>query len=205
MKLKTKNNLKLFAIVLIFGWLTWSSYDLMKYSEQQPVQMGFALGYLTFLLIAIAKRIYSIKILVKERESNFKKMYSHFKFFTGLLYFVLGLYSAYIFILADRSIISTLFSSIWLLMLIFCFQSIPFLIFSYQLKGGLSEKIMLRTFLVTYAFLSIIFGWSSAYLAHDVLMIPIQQDLFIVSYGMLIFPIIFIIYFDKNYDYISVV
>lgn len=202
MEKKTKNNLKLLFIVIFFGFLIWSSYDLMKYPNQQPIQMGFALVYLVGLIGAIGKRIYSVKIITDDNKNSSKRMYKHFMFVTTILYLVFGVFSSFIFILGDESIRSTFFSSLWLMLLIFCFQIIPLLIFSYQLKESVSEKTMINTFIFSYFFISLIFGWSSAYLAHDILKIPAQQDLFIISYGVLILPIIFIIYFDKKFNYI---
>jgi len=54
-----------------------------------------------------------------------------------------------------------------------------------------------------YVILSILFGWTSAQIAFSVLKLPIREDLFFATYGLLILPIIFIIYFDYVVEYNS--
>lgn len=199
-----KNNIKLGIIFLFFVYLVWSSYKLMAIPEEQSTQTGFALFYFSCLLIAIYRRIYSIKVFKEQNLDISTKMYENFKFIITTLLTIFGLYSTYLFILADIQVTSHFFSSIWLLLLIFSFQSIPFLILAYQFKIGISSKSIARTFFFSYSFLSLIFGWLSAAIAQKILMLPAQQDLFLISYGTLVLPILFVIYFDKNFNYLPV-
>ena len=197
---KNKNITKLILFVL-FGYLIFSTYYLMADPKQQTTQIGFWLIYHSILLLAIYKRINSIKVIQEHKLELINKMHNHFKLWTTIIFLIFSTYSAYIFLLASNNVRNTLFSSIWLQLLIMSFQSIPFLILSYQLKESVSEKIMYKSFFWSYAFLSLIFGWASAQLAFHILHLPAQQDLFISAYGLLVIPFIFILYFDIIYDY----
>ena len=201
---KNKNIIKLILFVIVFGFLITSTYYLMADPKQQSTQIGFGLFYHFVLLGAIYKRIKSIKIVEENKLIIVKKMYNHFKLWTTIIFPIFALYSAYIFLLASNNLKNIFFSSMRLQLLIITFQSIPFLVLSYQLKESISEKIMYRTFFGLYSFLSIIFGWTSAQISFYILKLPAQQDLFVSTYGLLIMPFVFIIYFDKIYDYYPV-
>jgi hypothetical protein len=83
------------------------------------------------------------------------------------------------------------------------FQSIPFLVISYQLKEKVSERIINNTFFFLYILLSVLFGWTSGKIS-NLLGIPLQQDLFVILIGVLIMPLAFIIYFDKTYEHMVI-
>lgn len=202
--IKTKGSLRLVIFIALFTFLIISTYYLMGKPSQQPIQIGWGLLYNILILGAIHKRIYSIKVIDTSKNWKNKKMYEHFNIWTKLIFIILALYSSYLFLLAKENIRSILFSSIWLELLIISFQSIPFLMLSYQLNENTSEKVMARTFFASYIFLSMIFGWTSAQIADKILLLPAQQDLFIAVYGLLLMPFIFILYFDKVYDYLPV-
>ena len=93
-------------------------------------------------------------------------------------------------------------SSIWLLGVIFIFQGGCFLYLVNYLDKH-KPKSLIRMYNFLYVLLSILFGWTSAQIAFSVLKLPIREDLFFATYGLLILPVIFIIYFDYVFDYKS--
>ena len=186
-------------IMLIF--LGVSTYFLMGDEKQMPIQMGFGLGYLTYALFSINKRIDFIegRQVPKIRLERLKK---NINFFAKGYALIFGLFSTFIFLLANKGIVNTFMSSLWLVGLIIFFQGCCF-IYLFNFIGKNKVKTLKTIFNTIYAVLSVIFGWASAQLAFFILKLPAREDLFFATYGLLILPIAFLIYFDYFFDYKS--
>jgi len=116
------NSKKLRALVYLamLLFLGWSTFSLMGDESQRPIQLGFGLGYITYALFAINKRIIFLT-KIKIPKIRLYKMKRDFNFFFGTFFVIFALFSSFIFILAGKEIVNTPMSSIWLLGVIFIF------------------------------------------------------------------------------------
>jgi hypothetical protein len=186
--------------LVAYLFLIVSTYFLMSNPEQMGIQMGFGMFYGIYLMFEIWARIRYIKSKIR-KNTVIDKMYDDIKFLGSKIRYVFTLYSGFIIALAVIGITHIFFSSMWLILLIFTFQSLSFYILAYGLKNDWNETKLLLSFFASYAFLSMLFGWTSAHIAKDMIMLPPREDLFIAFYGVLIFPIVSLIYFDDKYNY----
>src|SRR3989344_9187521 len=152
--------LKAFEYLAALLFLGWSTFSLMGDESQRPIQLGFGLGYITYALFAINKRISFLndKTIPKIKLGKMKR---DFNFFFGTFFVIFALFSSFIFILEGKGITNNLISSIWLLGVIFIFQGGCFLYLVNYLDKH-KPKSLIRMYNFLYVLLSIIFGWTSA-------------------------------------------
>lgn len=189
-----------YSVLLLF--LGWSTFSLMGNESQRPIQIGFGIVYITYALFAIYKRINFLTNL-KIPKIKFSNMKNDFNFFYKGFIGIFAIFSSFVFVLATfKGVTNNWISSIWLLGVIFIFQGGCFLYLINYLDKHKPESL-LRNFNFLYVILSILFGWTSAQIAFSILNLPAREDLFFATYGLLILPILFIIYFDYVFDYKS--
>lgn len=196
-----KKNLKLKSIIyiILLLFLGISTFFLMGNASQRPLQIGFGLFYLTFTLNSIYKRIHALEKL-KKIKTKLEKMKKDFDFSIRTFFIFFTAFSTLIFILANKDIINNLMSSLWLLSVIFLFQGFSFLYLVTYIDKH-KPKTLSFVFGFLYSVGSIVFGWTSAWICSTILKLPAREDLFFATYGVLILPILFIIYFDYVFSY----
>ena len=196
---KTIKKLKILFYLFILIFLGFSTYFLMGDAKERPIQIGFGLVYIYYALFSIYKRI---RFLDKNKIPKIKlnKMKRDFNFFGKLFYIFFPIYSSCIFLLAINGVVNHFLSSIWLLCFIFVFQGICFL-YLVNYIGKHKPQTLIKTFSGLYVVLSILMGWTSAQICFNILKLPIREDLFFATYGLLILPVIFILYFNYVFDY----
>jgi len=193
---------KKIRILIYFFALTFlgvTTFFLMGYPIFIPIEICFGLGYVIYALTAIKKRIDFLNY-TKIPKIKLNRMKEDFNFFGKLFYPIFAVYSGFIFYLASRGVKNNLFSSLWLIEVIFVFQGFCFLYFVNYI-GKHKPKTLLRIFSWSYIILSAMFGWTSAQIAYNILKLPVREDLFFATYGLLILPVIFIVYFDYVFNY----
>jgi len=156
---------------------------------------GLALNIILFYLIS--KKLSDIKQQNKRKAIFLSELMNTINLIAKIFYAIFAAFSTFIFILVATDITSTIFSGIWLLLLIFFFQISIFWFILYLIQKRKSTKLIKTIFLITYLLLSAMFGWTSARLAHDVIHIPMVLDLIIATYGTLILPFIFVKVLDR--------
>lgn len=188
-------------ILLILGYLSWSSWRLMGDPNEVRAQLGFGLGYLFFAFVSIHERIHFLKdkkipkIKLNRMKSDFKNFYTVY----AILYVF---WSGLLFVLCNSITIPQWIGCSWLLGFIFLTQGACFL-YLVQYIDKHKAKRLLGIFEGLFILISIIFGWISAQIAYNILELSMGNDLFTVTYGQLILPIIFILYFDYVFNYKS--
>lgn len=163
--------------------------------------LSLFLGFGMFLNALTLREIFRLLQNLKNEKINMKKISKGLNYimgFSSFFYPTFAFYSAFILILSSNEIRNTIFSSIWLLMLIFVVQ-IP-LLYSilYMMKNKFKINQIYKIFTLGYLILGAMFGWTSAYLAHDVLLIPLLPDLTIATYGSLILLYLFLKYLEEE-------
>lgn len=126
---------------------------------------------------------------------------NHIKNISSIFFVLFTTYSSFILFLATKGISNIVFSSLWLLTLIFLFQSFVIYIVLYMIKEKINKNNIISAFTISYFLLSAMFGWTSATLAHDVLFIPMLLDLTLATYGTLILLFIFNGYLEDTMLY----
>lgn len=163
--------------------------------------LSLFLGFGMFLNALIVIKIFQLLQNLKNEKINMKKILkglNYIKGFSAFFYPTFAFYSAFILILSSNEIRNPIFSSIWLLLLIFVVQ-IP-LLYSilYMMKNKFKIDQIYKIFTLGYLILGAMFGWTSAYLAHDVLLIPLLPDLTVATYGSLILFYLFLKYLEEE-------
>lgn len=161
--------------------------------------LGYGLMGNFLLIYEIIGKISKFE-LNKKNKIAIGHVVDFFRILVSVYYPVFALFTALILALANKGIIDEVFSSVWLLLLIFAFQ-IPVLYGSlYLLSKKYSKRQIIYIFMFLYLVLSAIFGWTSAYVDLSILKLSTIPDLVIATYGTLILLFVTVKYFENQLD-----
>jgi len=158
--------------------------------------LGYGLTGNFLLIYEVIKKISSFEVNDKTKKAIFG-IFDLGKTFIPTYYAVFALFTALIIPLANKGITSEIFSSIWLFLLIFAFQIPTFFVAIYLLIKKFNKNHIIILFITMYLLLSAMFGWSSAYVEHDILQLSKIPDLLIATYGTLLLLFVFVKYFEN--------
>ncbi|MBI2543455.1 MAG: hypothetical protein HYW24_04695 [Candidatus Aenigmarchaeota archaeon] len=158
--------------------------------------LGYGMSITFILWFDLLKNIFYFRMNTETQKAT-TNAFEFMKSFSPMYYVIYGVFTTLIILLASNEITSEPFSILWLFLTIFAFQIPTFFYTIYLLSKNYRRELIILFFVIGYALLSAMFGWTSAYVERDILKLSALPDLLVATYGTGILFLVFTKYLEK--------